>query len=92
MAYLLARTSLPGLGLVRVVILVPFVLPTVVVGLAFRTLLPDGGVLAIVLANSFFNVAVVARTVGRAVVAPGPAGGRTRRARWARRRCGRSRR
>jgi thiamine transport system permease protein len=62
-AYLLARTSLPGLGLVRVVILVPFVLPTVVVGLAFRTLLPDGGVPAIVLANSFFNVAVVARTV-----------------------------
>ncbi len=62
-AYLLARTSLRGLGFVRVVILVPFVLPTVVVGLAFRTLLPDGGVTAIVLANSFFNVAVVARTV-----------------------------
>ncbi|GAB3454649.1 ABC transporter permease [Actinophytocola sediminis] len=62
-AYLLARTSLPGLGLVRVAVLVPFVLPTVVVGLAFRTLLPDGGVLAIVLANAFFNVAVVARTV-----------------------------
>ncbi|HEY0454543.1 iron ABC transporter permease [Actinophytocola sp.] len=62
-AYLLARTSLRGLGFVRVVILVPFVLPTVVVGLAFRTLLPDGGVLAIVLANAFFNVAVVARTV-----------------------------
>jgi thiamine transport system permease protein len=62
-AYLLARTSLPGLALVRVVVLVPFVLPTVVVGLAFRTLLPDGGVLAIVLANGFFNVAVVARTV-----------------------------
>lgn len=62
-AYLLARTSLPGLGIVRVVVLVPFVLPTVVVGLAFRTLLPDGGVAAIVLANSFFNVAVVARTV-----------------------------
>jgi thiamine transport system permease protein len=62
-AYLLARTSLPGLGFVRVAILVPFVLPTVVVGLAFRTLLPGGGVVAIVLANSFFNVAVVARTV-----------------------------
>lgn len=63
-AFLLARTSLPGLGLVRVVILVPFVLPSVVVGLAFRTLMPSGGVLAIVLANAFFNVAVVARTVG----------------------------
>lgn len=62
-AYLLARTSLRGLWFVRVAVLVPFVLPTVVVGLAFRTLLPDGGVLAIVLANAFFNVAVVARTV-----------------------------
>jgi thiamine transport system permease protein len=62
-AFLLARTNLPGLGLIRVIILVPFVLPSVVVGLAFRALLPDGGVWAIVLANAFFNVAVVARTV-----------------------------
>jgi thiamine transport system permease protein len=62
-AFLLARTNLPGLGIVRVIILVPFVLPSVVVGLAFRALLPDGGVWAIVLANAFFNVAVVARTV-----------------------------
>jgi thiamine transport system permease protein len=63
-AFLLARTSLPGLGFVRVLILVPFVLPSVVVGLAFRSLLPDGGVGTIILANAFFNVAVVARTVG----------------------------
>ncbi|WP_369800683.1 ABC transporter permease [Alloactinosynnema sp. L-07] len=62
-AFLLARCALPGMAVVRAVILVPFVLPTVVVGLAFRSLLPDGGVLAIVLANAFFNVAVVARTV-----------------------------
>ncbi|HVK21239.1 MAG TPA: iron ABC transporter permease [Actinokineospora sp.] len=62
-AFLLARCALPGMALVRAVVLVPFVLPTVVVGLAFRSLLPDGGVLAIVLANAFFNVAVVARTV-----------------------------
>ncbi|WP_436502196.1 ABC transporter permease [Actinokineospora sp. HUAS TT18] len=62
-AFLLARCALPGMALVRAVVLVPFVLPTVVVGLAFRSLWPDGGVLAIVLANAFFNVAVVARTV-----------------------------
>ncbi|SDD01029.1 thiamine transport system permease protein [Actinokineospora iranica] len=62
-AFLLARCALPGTGFVRAAILVPFVLPTVVVGLAFRSLLPDGGVAAIVLANAFFNVAVVARTV-----------------------------
>ncbi|MFL6124637.1 ABC transporter permease [Actinophytocola sp.] len=62
-AFLLARTNLPGLWLVRVIILVPFVLPSVVVGLAFRALMPAGGVWSIVLANAFFNVAVVARTV-----------------------------
>jgi thiamine transport system permease protein len=62
-AFLLARCALPGMAVVRAAILVPFVLPTVVVGLAFRSLMPDGGVVAIVLANAFFNVAVVARTV-----------------------------
>lgn len=63
LAFVLARVRLPGVGLMRTLVLVPFVLPTVVVGLAFRALWPDGGVLSIVLANAFFNVAVVARTV-----------------------------
>ncbi|TLW91879.1 iron ABC transporter permease [Saccharomonospora piscinae] len=64
LAYLLARVRLPGIAVVRTLVLVPFVLPTVVVGLAFRALWPDGGVFGIVAANAFFNVAVVARTVG----------------------------
>ncbi|MET0136436.1 MAG: iron ABC transporter permease [Kibdelosporangium sp.] len=63
LAFLLARVKLPGHRLVQAIVLVPFVLPTVVVGLAFRTLMPAGGVLSIILANAFFNVAVVARTV-----------------------------
>jgi len=63
-AFLLARTKVPGSGIVRAAVMVPFVLPTVVVGLAFRALWPDGGIAPIVLANAFFNVAVVARTVG----------------------------
>ncbi len=63
-AFVLARCRLRGLGFVRAAVMVPFVLPTVVVGLAFRAFWPDGGVLPIVLANAFFNVAVVARTVG----------------------------
>jgi thiamine transport system permease protein len=62
-AFLLARVRLTGVALVRTLVLVPFVLPTVVVGLAFRALWPDGGVASIILANAFFNVAVVARTV-----------------------------
>ncbi|MCP2258901.1 thiamine transport system permease protein [Streptoalloteichus tenebrarius] len=66
-AFLLARCAVPLRGLARVLVTMPFVLPTVVVGMAFRTLFVgsgDGSVLAIVLANGFFNVAVVARTVG----------------------------
>lgn len=73
-AWLLARVQLPGRTLLRVIVTVPFVLPTVVVGIAFRALLSDGGMLgfagldgtvwAILLAHVFFNVAVVARTVG----------------------------
>lgn len=79
-AFLLARVRLPGVGVARALILVPFVLPTVVVGLAFRALWPSGGVGTIVLANAFFNVAVVARTVracgpssiGAVPMLPGP--------------------
>ncbi|WP_093944140.1 ABC transporter permease [Actinoalloteichus hoggarensis] len=64
LAYLLSRLDVPGRGLIRVLVTVPFVLPTVVVGIAFRALLGDGSLVAIVLANAFFNVAVVVRTVG----------------------------
>ncbi len=74
MAYVLHRLSFPGRRLLRACVLVPFVLPTVVVGVAFRTLLADSGPLgalhldgtpvAIVAAMVFFNLAVVVRTVG----------------------------
>lgn len=73
-AWLLARVDIPGRTLLRVLVTVPFVLPTVVVGVAFRLLLSDGSpfawtgldgtVWAILIAHAFFNVAVVARTVG----------------------------
>ena len=73
-AYLLHRCRFRGRGALRAFVTVPFVLPTVVVGVAFRSLLVDGGLLgglgldgtftAIVLALVFFNYAVVVRTVG----------------------------
>lgn len=73
-AYALHRLRFPGRGLVRGLLLVPFVLPTVVVGVAFRQLLREGGPLGglgldgtpagVVAALVFFNVAVVIRTVG----------------------------
>lgn len=73
-AYCLYRLRLPGSGLLRAVVALPFVLPTVVVGVAFRTLLSEGGPLgflgldgtwtAIILGLVFFNISIVARTVG----------------------------
>ncbi len=73
-AHLLHRRRFPGRGLLRALIVVPFVLPTLVVGAAFRRLLAPDGLLgplgwdaspaAVVLGLVFFNVAVVVRTVG----------------------------
>jgi thiamine transport system permease protein len=66
-AYVLGRFAFPGRSLVRALVVVPFVLPTVVVALAFLAILPDGlerGWAAILVAHVFFNVAVVVRVVG----------------------------
>ncbi|ROR89423.1 ABC transporter permease [Nocardioides aurantiacus] len=73
-AYALHRLRFPGRDLLRAVVVVPFVLPTVVVGVAFRQLIAssgplgglglDGSAVAIVAALAFFNVSVVVRTVG----------------------------
>ncbi|MGW9022452.1 ABC transporter permease, partial [Leucobacter chromiiresistens] len=73
-AYALYRLDFPGRALLQGVLTVPFVLPSVVVGVAFSALLGPGGPLAswgwdqsfiaVVLALAFPNVGVVARTVG----------------------------
>ena len=73
-AYVLARYRFHGRAVVRALVTVPFVLPTIVVGSAFVSLLGPGGPLAglgldqslgaILLAHVFFNYAVVVRTVG----------------------------
>jgi len=67
-AHVLYRLRFRGQRFLRALVIVPFVMPTVVVGIAFRTLLRgtplDGSFLAILLALVFFNVAVVVRTVG----------------------------
>ena len=73
-AYLLYRTRFRGRALARGAVTLPFVLPTVVVGVAFKALFQQGGLLgwahldetfaAVVLALVFFNVSVVVRTVG----------------------------
>ena len=75
-AYALYRLRIPGAGVLRAIVATPFVLPTVVVGVAFRTLLTssgplgflglDGSWIAIALALVFFNLSIVVRTVGSA--------------------------
>ncbi len=73
-AYVLYRLDFRGRQALRAMVVMPFVLPTVVVGVAFRTLLApsgplgslglDGSSVAILAAMVFFNLAVVVRTVG----------------------------
>ncbi len=72
-AYCFARFSFRGKRLLWAALIVPFVLPTVVVGAAFLALVGprspvgldlQGTVWAILVAHVFFNYAVVVRTVG----------------------------
>jgi thiamine transport system permease protein len=84
-AHVLYRRRFPGRGAVRVLLTLPFVLPAVVVGVAFRSLLApsgplgglglDGTMWAIVSALAFFNVGLAVRLVGTfwAVLDPRPA-------------------
>lgn len=64
-AYALYRLDSTGRRALLAIITIPFVLPTVVVGLAFRELLPFPGTTgAIIVAHVFFNVGLVVRIVG----------------------------
>ncbi|QWW19509.1 iron ABC transporter permease [Schaalia sp. 19OD2882] len=73
-AHVLYRCRFPGRSVARAAVAVPFVLPTVVVGVAFRSLLVPGGwledlhldgtVWAVLAAMVFFNYSLVVRGVG----------------------------
>nr|WP_221620793.1 iron ABC transporter permease [Actinomyces bowdenii] len=73
-ALVLYRRRFPGAGVLRAIVTVPFVLPTVVVGVAFHALVTTGGPLgplgldgtmsAVVAALVFFNYGLVVRMVG----------------------------
>jgi len=75
-AHVLYRRRVPGVRVLRAALLAPFVLPTVVVGVAFRQLLTesgplgflglDGSAAAIIAGLVFFNASVVIRVVGGA--------------------------
>lgn len=73
-AFLLYRLNFPGRTLLRALVAIPFVLPTVAVSVGFRSLFNEAGwlgflglegsVWVIILAMIFFNMSVVVRTVG----------------------------
>jgi thiamine transport system permease protein len=72
-AWLLARFTFPGRTALRVLVAIPFVLPTVVVASAFLAALGPRGivptrladsVVAVVVAGAFYDVSVVVRLVG----------------------------
>jgi thiamine transport system permease protein len=73
MAALFARFEFRGKRVIWALLLVPFVLPTIVVGAAFLALLGprgatgvnlQGTIWLVLIAHAFFNVAIVVRTVG----------------------------
>ncbi len=67
LANVVSRYRFRGRALAQALVTVPFVLPTVVVALAFRTLLGTGvpqGFALVVVAHAYVNLAVVARIVG----------------------------
>lgn len=76
-ALVLYRRRFPGRDLLRTLVTVPFVLPSVVVGVAFHAMVTtggplggwfggalDGSVVSVVAAFVFFNYGLVVRTVG----------------------------
>jgi thiamine transport system permease protein len=60
----ISRVRFPGRALVHALVIVPFVLPTIVVAAAFQSLGIERSLSAILLAHTFFNLAVVVRVVG----------------------------
>jgi thiamine transport system permease protein len=63
LTWALSRFNFRGKSLVRALVTVPFVLPTVVVGAAFLSIF-NRGVGTLLAAHVFYNIAVVVRTVG----------------------------
>lgn len=67
LAGILSRYQFPGRSIVLALATVPFVLPTVVVALGFQSLfggMLEPGLLLVVLAHAYINIAVVVRVVG----------------------------
>ena len=66
-AGVVSRYRFRGRALAQALVTVPFVLPTVVVALAFRSVLGPGlpqGLLLVIVAHAYINLAVVVRIVG----------------------------
>jgi thiamine transport system permease protein len=63
LTWVVSRFNFPAKPLIKAVVTIPFVLPTVVVGAAFLTVF-EPGLGALIAAHVFYNVAVVVRTVG----------------------------
>jgi thiamine transport system permease protein len=87
-AYLFARYDFPGKSLLRALIAVPFMLPTVVVAAGFNALLGTRGLIqtlfplssfqfvgtltAILIAHIFYNTTIIIRIVGNALASLDP--------------------
>lgn len=63
-AMALATTRFRGHAIAQALVTVPFVLPTVVVALAFKAIFGGEGLWLVIIAHAYINLAVVVRVVG----------------------------
>ncbi len=63
-AYLLYRKSFPGHKIIRALVTVPLVLPTIVVAIAFTSFRDLPAIWLIILAHIFINYSITVRTLG----------------------------
>jgi thiamine transport system permease protein len=63
-AYAFYRLKFPGSRILAAIITVPFVLPSIVVAIAIKSIWNGNGVLAVIAANVFMNYGFAARVIG----------------------------
>ena len=63
-AYVFYRVKFAGSRFLSAAITVPFVLPSIVVAIAIKTLWSNGGIFAVIMANVFMNYGFATRVIG----------------------------
>jgi len=63
-AYVFYRVKFPGSRVLAAIITVPFILPSIVVAIAMKSIWHGGGIFALIVGNVFMNYGFAARAIG----------------------------